>query len=161
MFYCSCAGIQWTVHTWCQSVYTAHATRRKAIVQCLLKDFNCVRYDDNKTEFLEECLPLLFDIFRHSKVRNWTYGYVKETNLQYWKCILHRFWGSVIVIGTGLQCLPMLCFPRLKRSGSTAIIVSGTFMLQLKMILIEFCIKLAWLVCIKVNINLFFFHRMR
>ncbi|XP_013391469.1 ankyrin repeat and BTB/POZ domain-containing protein BTBD11 isoform X2 [Lingula anatina] len=60
-------GVPWTIHTWTQSIYTAHATRRKAIVQCLVNDFSSIRYEENKEEFLEETLPLMFDIFRSSK----------------------------------------------------------------------------------------------
>ncbi|XP_064635835.1 ankyrin repeat and BTB/POZ domain-containing protein 2-like [Lineus longissimus] len=60
------AGVPWTMHTWYQSVMAAHALTRKAILHCLLKDFNLIPEDPSE-EFLDECLPLLFTIFRKSK----------------------------------------------------------------------------------------------
>lgn len=47
---------------------TAHDQRLDNIIDQLLQDFLQVWPDDYSTQFVDECLPLLFNIFRFSKV---------------------------------------------------------------------------------------------
>lgn len=64
-------GLPWTMYTWYMTLSTAHIMQRKPIVQSLLRDFNSISRADNDTCILtDSCLPLLFDIFRESKVRH-------------------------------------------------------------------------------------------
>lgn len=51
-----------------QTVVNAHEMRRKALLQLLLVDFTHTKFEELNEEFIDECLPLLFDIFSHSKV---------------------------------------------------------------------------------------------
>ncbi|CAG2171457.1 unnamed protein product [Oppiella nova] len=60
-------GIPWTMHTWMQTVGTTHAMRLDAITSQLLQDFTHLWCDDCSTHFIDQCLPLLFTIFRHQK----------------------------------------------------------------------------------------------
>src|SRR6185437_237955 len=60
--------IPWTMHTWMQTVGTTHAMRLDAITDQLLQDFTHLWCDDCSTHFIDQCLPLLFTIFRHQKV---------------------------------------------------------------------------------------------
>lgn len=46
----------------------AHELRLDAVIDQLLQDFLHVCPDDYSTQFVSECLPLLFNIFRYSKV---------------------------------------------------------------------------------------------
>ena len=52
---------------------TAHEHRLENIIDQLLQDFLQVWPDDYSSQFVDECLPLLFNIFRYSKV-----GLVRE-----------------------------------------------------------------------------------
>lgn len=47
----------------------AHELRLDAVIDQLLQDFLQVCPDDYSSQFVSECLPLLFNIFRYSKVR--------------------------------------------------------------------------------------------
>lgn len=47
----------------------AHELRLDAVIDQLLQDFLQVCPDDYSSQFVTECLPLLFNIFRYSKVR--------------------------------------------------------------------------------------------
>ncbi|CAG2117893.1 unnamed protein product, partial [Medioppia subpectinata] len=60
-------GIPWTMHTWMATVGTAHGMRLDAITDQLLQDFSHLWSDDCTVQFIDECLPLLFTIFRHQK----------------------------------------------------------------------------------------------
>lgn len=60
--------VSWTLHCWMHSLLTAHERRLDSVIDQLLQDFLQVCSDDYSTQFVQECLPLLFNIFRHSKV---------------------------------------------------------------------------------------------
>ncbi|XP_069675380.1 ankyrin repeat and BTB/POZ domain-containing protein 2 isoform X2 [Periplaneta americana] len=57
-------GIPWTLHCWMHTLATAHDQRLENIIDQLLQDFLQVWPDDYSTQFVDECLPLLFNIFR-------------------------------------------------------------------------------------------------
>jgi len=61
-------GIPWTLHCWMHTLATAHDQQLENIIDQLLQDFLQVWPDDYSTQFVDECLPLLFNIFRFSKV---------------------------------------------------------------------------------------------
>lgn len=60
--------VGWTLHCWMHSLATAHEIRLDSVIDQLLQDFLQVCPDDYSTQFVQECLPLLFNIFRYSKV---------------------------------------------------------------------------------------------
>ncbi|BET01837.1 BTB/POZ domain [Nesidiocoris tenuis] len=59
-------GVCWSLHCWMSTLATAHATYEPTI-DALLQDFLHVWPDDCSAQFVDECLPLLFNIFRYSK----------------------------------------------------------------------------------------------
>lgn len=61
-------GVPWTLHCWMHSLGAAHETRLDCVIDQLLQDFLQVCPDDYSAQFVQECLPLLFNIFRYSKV---------------------------------------------------------------------------------------------
>lgn len=61
-------GIPWTLYCWMQSLGAAHEARLDCVIDQLLQDFLQVCPDDYSQQFVQECLPLLFNIFRYSKV---------------------------------------------------------------------------------------------
>ncbi|XP_042210223.1 ankyrin repeat and BTB/POZ domain-containing protein 2-like [Homarus americanus] len=60
-------GVPWTLHCWMHTLATAHEHRLESIIDQLLQDFLQVWPDDYSAQFVDECLPLLFTIFRYSK----------------------------------------------------------------------------------------------
>ncbi|XP_066146696.1 ankyrin repeat and BTB/POZ domain-containing protein 2 [Euwallacea fornicatus] len=60
-------GVPWTLHCWMHSLGAAHEARLDCVIDQLLQDFLQVCPDDYGTQFVQECLPLLFNIFRYSK----------------------------------------------------------------------------------------------
>ncbi|XP_046672135.1 ankyrin repeat and BTB/POZ domain-containing protein 2-like [Homalodisca vitripennis] len=60
-------GIAWTLHCWMYTLATAHDHHLENMIDQLLQDFLQVWPDDCSTQFVDECLPLLFNIFRYSK----------------------------------------------------------------------------------------------
>ncbi|XP_045480339.1 ankyrin repeat and BTB/POZ domain-containing protein 2 isoform X2 [Harmonia axyridis] len=60
-------GIPWTLHCWMHSLRAAHEARLDCVIDQLLQDFLQVCPDDYSSQFVNECLPLLFNIFRYSK----------------------------------------------------------------------------------------------
>ncbi|XP_022902026.1 ankyrin repeat and BTB/POZ domain-containing protein 2 isoform X2 [Onthophagus taurus] len=60
-------GIPWTLHCWMHSLSAAHEARLDCVIDQLLQDFLQVCPDDYSSQFVQECLPLLFNIFRYSK----------------------------------------------------------------------------------------------
>ncbi|XP_064078331.1 ankyrin repeat and BTB/POZ domain-containing protein 3-A-like isoform X2 [Macrobrachium nipponense] len=60
-------GVPWTLHCWMHTLATAHEHRLESIIDQLLQDFLQVWPDDYSAQFVDECLPLLFNIFRYSK----------------------------------------------------------------------------------------------
>lgn len=61
-------GVPWTLHCWMQSLGAAHEARLDSVIDQLLQDFLQVCPDDYSSQFVQECLPLLFNIFKYSKV---------------------------------------------------------------------------------------------
>lgn len=61
-------GVPWTLHCWMHALAAAHELRLDAVIDQLLQDFLQVCPDDYSQQFVTECLPLLFNIFRYSKV---------------------------------------------------------------------------------------------
>ncbi|XP_069961192.1 ankyrin repeat and BTB/POZ domain-containing protein 2 [Cherax quadricarinatus] len=61
-------GVPWTLHCWMHTLATAHEHRLESIIDQLLQDFLQVWPDDYSAQFVDECLPLLFTIFRYSKI---------------------------------------------------------------------------------------------
>lgn len=61
-------GVTWTLHCWMCTLATAHEHHLENMIDQLLQDFLAVWPDDCSTQFVDECLPLLFNIFRYSKV---------------------------------------------------------------------------------------------
>ncbi|KAJ8675265.1 hypothetical protein QAD02_011051 [Eretmocerus hayati] len=59
--------VPWTLHCWMHSLSTAHEMRIDTVIDQLLQDFLQVCPDEYSTQFVQECLPLLFNIFRYSK----------------------------------------------------------------------------------------------
>ncbi|XP_065359597.1 ankyrin repeat and BTB/POZ domain-containing protein 2 isoform X2 [Calliphora vicina] len=60
-------GVPWTLHCWMHALAAAHEIRLDAVIDQLLQDFLQVCPDDYSVQFVSECLPLLFNIFRYSK----------------------------------------------------------------------------------------------
>ncbi|XP_055901902.1 ankyrin repeat and BTB/POZ domain-containing protein 2 isoform X2 [Eupeodes corollae] len=60
-------GVPWTLHCWMHALAAAHELRLDAVIDQLLQDFLQVCPDDYSPQFVSECLPLLFNIFRYSK----------------------------------------------------------------------------------------------
>ncbi|CAD7081360.1 unnamed protein product [Hermetia illucens] len=60
-------GVPWTLHCWMHALAAAHELRLDAVIDQLLQDFLQVCPDDYSSQFVSECLPLLFNIFRYSK----------------------------------------------------------------------------------------------
>lgn len=61
-------GVPWTLHCWMHSLSAAHEARLDCVIDQLLQDFLQVCPDEYSSQFVQECLPLLFNIFRYSKV---------------------------------------------------------------------------------------------
>lgn len=69
-------GVPWTLHCWMHALSAAHENgkhgphelRLDSVIDQLLQDFLQVCPDDYSSQFVTECLPLLFNIFRYSKV---------------------------------------------------------------------------------------------
>lgn len=60
-------GVSWTLHCWMHTLALADDLRLEHMIDQLLQDFLQVWPDDCSTQFVDECLPLLFSIFRYSK----------------------------------------------------------------------------------------------
>ncbi|XP_075160334.1 ankyrin repeat and BTB/POZ domain-containing protein 2 isoform X2 [Haematobia irritans] len=60
-------GVPWTLHCWMHALAAAHELRLEGVIDQLLQDFLQVCPDDYSVQFVSECLPLLFNIFRYSK----------------------------------------------------------------------------------------------
>ncbi|EFX81975.1 hypothetical protein DAPPUDRAFT_302879 [Daphnia pulex] len=61
-------GVPWTLHCWMHTLATAHEHSLENVIDQLLQDFLQVwGPDDYSTQFVDECLPIIFNIFRYSK----------------------------------------------------------------------------------------------
>ncbi|XP_033149485.1 ankyrin repeat and BTB/POZ domain-containing protein 2 [Drosophila busckii] len=58
-------GVPWTLHCWMHALSAAHELRLDAVIDQLLQDFLQVCPEDYSVQFVSECLPLLFNIFRN------------------------------------------------------------------------------------------------
>lgn len=66
-------GVPWTLHCWMHTLATAHEHSLENIIDQLLQDFLQVwGPDDYSTQFVDECLPIIFNIFRYSKVESFS-----------------------------------------------------------------------------------------
>lgn len=61
-------GVPWTLHCWMHALAAAHELRLDPVIDQLLHDFLQVCPEEYSQQFTGECLPLLFNIFRYSKV---------------------------------------------------------------------------------------------
>jgi ankyrin repeat/BTB/POZ domain-containing protein 2 len=62
-------GVPWTLHCWMHTLATAHEHSLENVIDQPLQDFLQVwGPDDYSTQFVDECLPIIFNIFRYSKV---------------------------------------------------------------------------------------------
>lgn len=66
----------------------AHELRLDSVIDQLLQDFLQVCPDDYSSQFVTECLPLLFNIFRYSKVSIIIRGSVYDLSA---RCDFHLF----------------------------------------------------------------------
>jgi len=60
-------GVPWTLHSWIRTLLTAQQGGLSNILDELLQDFSKEWTEDNSTYFTDECLPVLFSIFRTNK----------------------------------------------------------------------------------------------
>jgi hypothetical protein len=103
-------GVPWTLHCWMHALAAAHELRLDAVIDQLLQDFLQVCPDDYSQQFVSECLPLLFNIFRYSKVSYSSSG-VQERNTNFIvffcrKRALHFFWriySARVLVGSRLK----------------------------------------------------------
>lgn len=61
-------GVTWTLHCWMTSLSTATDLHLDSVMDNLLQDFLSAWPDDYSSQIVDECLPLLFNIFRYTKV---------------------------------------------------------------------------------------------
>ncbi|KAF8792334.1 ankyrin repeat and BTB/POZ domain-containing protein 2-like [Argiope bruennichi] len=60
-------GVPWTLHCWMNTLAMAYELQVEPVIDQLLQDYLQVWPEDCSSQFVDECLPLLFTIFRHSK----------------------------------------------------------------------------------------------
>ncbi|XP_054719249.1 ankyrin repeat and BTB/POZ domain-containing protein 2-like [Uloborus diversus] len=60
-------GVPWTLHCWMNTLAMAYELQVEPMIDQLLQDYLQVWPEDCSSQFVDECLPLLFTIFRHSK----------------------------------------------------------------------------------------------
>ena len=60
-------GVPWTLHCWIRTLLTAQHNGFGSIIDELLQDFSKEWTEDSSSYFTDECLPLLFSIFRTNK----------------------------------------------------------------------------------------------
>jgi len=60
-------GVPWTLHCWIRTLLTAQHNGFGSVIDELLQDFSKEWTEDNSSYFTDECLPVLFSIFRTNK----------------------------------------------------------------------------------------------
>jgi len=60
-------GVPWTLHSWIRTLLTAQLGGLTNILDELLQDFSKEWTEENSPYFTDECLPVLFSIFRTNK----------------------------------------------------------------------------------------------
>lgn len=60
-------GVPWTLHSWIKTLLTAHNAGLSSVIDELLQDFLREWTEDTSSYFSDECLPILFSIFRNHK----------------------------------------------------------------------------------------------
>ena len=58
-------GVPWSLHCWIRTLLTAHHNNFSSVIDELLQDFSKEWTEDNSSYFTDECLPVLFSIFRN------------------------------------------------------------------------------------------------
>ena len=72
----------------CFTIETAHYLQRRSLIKNLMTDFTTVNLDDISTEFVYECLPLMFEILKQGKVNIlFSVNTTCNHNLYYWSII--------------------------------------------------------------------------
>ena len=59
-------GVPWALHCWIRTLVTAHNNGFGSVIDELLQDFCKDWTEDNSSYFTDECLPVLFSIFRQT-----------------------------------------------------------------------------------------------
>lgn len=72
-------GVPWTLHVWMQSLATAYELQLDSVIDQLLQVFSHVCPNDYSSQFVNECLPLMFNMFRSSKVDSFQFMTVNKT----------------------------------------------------------------------------------
>ena len=57
-------GVPWSLHCWIRTLLTANTNGFSSVIDELLQDFSKDWAEDNSSYFTDECLPVLFSIFR-------------------------------------------------------------------------------------------------
>ncbi|KAG8199228.1 hypothetical protein JTE90_003656 [Oedothorax gibbosus] len=60
-------GVPWTLHCWMCTLAMAYELQVEPVIDQLLQDYLQGWPEDSSAQFVDECLPLLVTIFRHSK----------------------------------------------------------------------------------------------
>ena len=58
-------GVPWALHCWIRTLLTANNNGFGSVIDELLQDFSKEWTEDNSSYFTDECLPVLFSIFRN------------------------------------------------------------------------------------------------
>ena len=64
----SCSGVPWNIHCWSQTVGHAYERGQKAFLKCLLRDFQSMPINEYTSDFCEDGLVILFNIFKECEV---------------------------------------------------------------------------------------------
>ena len=64
----SCSGVPWNIHCWSQTVGHAYERGQKAFLECLLRDFQSMPTNEYTSDFCEDGLVILFNIFKECEV---------------------------------------------------------------------------------------------